>query len=101
MYSSRRKSNRSYRKRVVSRKNKTRSKRKNLKFKKMRGGALSYEEFRNKYAELVVKQSQSLLLQNQNKSFKHFKNEIDELIKENQDNYEKMVEERHNKDENM
>ena len=39
MYSSRRKSKRSYRKRVVSRKNKTRSKRKNLKFRKMRGGA--------------------------------------------------------------
>ena len=38
MYSSRRKSKRSYRKRVVSRKNKTRSKRKNLKFRKMRGG---------------------------------------------------------------
>ena len=38
MYSSRRKSKRSYRKRVVSRKNKTRAKRKNLKFRKMRGG---------------------------------------------------------------
>ena len=38
MYSSRRKSKRSYRKRIVSRKNKTRSKRKNLKFRKMRGG---------------------------------------------------------------
>ena len=63
------------------------------------GGALSYEEFRNKYAELVVKQSQSLLLQNQDKSFEHFKNEIDELKKENQDNYKKMLEERHNKDE--
>ena len=101
MYSSRRKSNRSYRKRVVSRKNKTRSKRKNLKFRKMRGGALSYEEFRNKYAELVDKQSQSSLFKNQNKSSEYFKNEIDELIKENQDNYKKMLEEIHNKDENM
>ena len=47
MYSSRRKSKRSYRKRVVSRKNKTRSKRKNLKFRKMRGGGLKFRS--NKY----------------------------------------------------
>lgn len=38
MYSSRRKSKKTYRKRVASRKNKTRSKRKYLKFRKMRGG---------------------------------------------------------------
>ncbi len=56
MYSSRRKSNRSYRKRVVSRKNKTRSKRKNLKFKKMRGGGpLSFEEFMKKREDLTKK----------------------------------------------
>ena len=50
MYSSRRKSKRSYRKRVVSRKNKTRSKRKNLKFRKMRGGGVtSYYNFIEEY----------------------------------------------------
>jgi len=46
MYSSRRKSKQSYRKRVASRKNKTRSKRKNLKFRRFRGGGpLSFEQF--------------------------------------------------------
>lgn len=50
MYSSRRKSKRSYRKRVTSRKNKTRSKRKNLKFRKMRGGKVtSYYTFIEEY----------------------------------------------------
>ncbi len=50
MYSSRRKSKRSYRKRVASRKNKTRSKRKNLKFRKMRGGGgTSYYTFIEEY----------------------------------------------------
>lgn len=50
MYSSRRKSKRSYRKRVASRKNKTHSKRKNLKFRKMRGGKVtSYYKFIEEY----------------------------------------------------
>jgi hypothetical protein len=53
MYSSRRKSKRSYRKQVVSRKNKTRSKRKNLKFRKMSGGGevTSYYNFIEEYEQ--------------------------------------------------
>ena len=43
MYSFRRKSKQTYRKRVASRKNKTRSKRKYLKFRKMRGGGKNVE----------------------------------------------------------
>ena len=42
MYSSRRKSKQSHRKRVASRNNKTRSKRRYLKFRKMRGGEGDY-----------------------------------------------------------
>jgi len=58
MYSSRRKSKQSYRKRVASRKNKTRSKRKNLKFRRFRGGGpLSFEAFVAKLDDLQIKAS--------------------------------------------
>ncbi len=51
------------------------------------GGALSYEEFRNKYAELLEKQAQAVLGNNQHQR-ENFDKEIELLINENKDNYE-------------
>ena len=84
MYSSRRKSKRSYRKRVVSRKNKTRSKRKNLKFRKMRGGGLTLVEIQKilqekqpELADYVGNLTHILDKTSVEKTFEHVKDETD------------------------
>ena len=89
MYSSRRKSKRSYRKRITSRKNKMRSKRKNLKFRKMRGGTVTIDQIKEilkkknpelvSYVESVESQSGNTLdKQSVMKMFENVKNGEDE-----------------------
>ena len=98
MHSSRRKSIKTYRKRIASRKNKTRSKRKYLKFRKMRGGALSYEQFRKEYGDLVNKESEFSLTSNQKDLAENIGKQIEKLIDENKENYDKMLAELPHKD---
>ena len=92
MYSSRRKLKRSYRKRVASRKNKTRSKRKYLKLRKMKGGGgMEFEEFKKKIYNLDQGKKFGTL---EGVDTPNEENEIEKLFKDHPEHVDKLRKDR-------